>query len=131
MTSIHWLGFTAALTALLWVPYVLDRILKLGLVGAMANPEPEWAAKQAVWAIRAKAAHSNAVENLAVFGVLVLCAAALGKGGEGVVLAATQIYFWSRLLHFAIYSAGLPVLRTVLFLAGVGCQIAVAVTLIP
>ena len=33
-----WLTLTAILTGVLWVPYILDRIMVRGLMGAMANP---------------------------------------------------------------------------------------------
>ena len=33
-----WLTLTVILTGLLWVPYILDRIMVRGLMGAMANP---------------------------------------------------------------------------------------------
>ncbi|MGB9410789.1 MAG: MAPEG family protein, partial [Pseudolabrys sp.] len=33
-----WLTLTIILTGLMWVPYILDRIMVRGLMGAMANP---------------------------------------------------------------------------------------------
>ena len=38
--ELYWLTLTAAMTGLLWVPYILDRILVRGAVGAIANPSP-------------------------------------------------------------------------------------------
>ena len=38
--ELFWLVMTAAMTGLMWVPYILDRIMVRGLMGAMANPSP-------------------------------------------------------------------------------------------
>ena len=49
------------MTGLLWVPYILDRIMVRGLMAAMANPSPK-DKPQSAWAQRLLAAHTNAVE---------------------------------------------------------------------
>ena len=69
--ELYWLTLTAAMTALFWVPYILDRIMVRGVVGATANPSPN-DKPQSPWAERMMAAHTNAVENLVVFVPLVL-----------------------------------------------------------
>src|SRR5262249_21671363 len=61
------------MTGLLWVPYILDRIMVRGPIGAMANPGPK-AKPHSAWAQRLMAAHIDAVENLVVFAPLVLTA---------------------------------------------------------
>ena len=38
--ELFWLTLTAAMTGLLWVPYILDRIMVRGPMGATANPSP-------------------------------------------------------------------------------------------
>jgi uncharacterized MAPEG superfamily protein len=72
--ELFWLVLTVAMTGLIWVPYILDRIMVRGLMGAMANPSPSDKA-QPPWARRMMAAHVNAVENLVIFAPLV-CAGA-------------------------------------------------------
>ncbi len=114
------------MTALLWVPYILNRFVKLGIWGTMQNPQESDEARHSLWAQRAKQAHSNAVENLAVFGVLVLCAAVMGHTNHTGLVLASQVYFFSRLAHFVVFSAGVPVLRTVTFLVGFGAQVGAA-----
>jgi len=64
-TELFWLVLTIAMTGLLWVPYILDRIMVRGLMAAMANPSPK-DKPQSAWAERLMAAHINAVENLVV-----------------------------------------------------------------
>ena len=126
MTSLEWLAAVAIMTALLWVPYVLERMMALGVVGALRPVDPEDLLKQALWAQRGKRAQYNAIENLAVFATLVLVAQAMGKADDPQVLLATQVYFWARLVHFPAQTFGIAGVRTIAFLTGFGAQIAVA-----
>ena len=114
--ELYWLTLTAAMTGLLWLPYVLDRIIARGLMGAMANPSPG-EAPQSAWAVRMMAANTNAVENLVVFAPLVLVAQALNVHTAATAFACA-LYFWSRLAHVIVYTAGVPVLRTLSFAGG-------------
>src|SRR6185369_6784512 len=70
--ELTYLTLVTALTGLLWIPYVLDRLATWGIpdtVGYPESPKP-----QSSWARRMKAAHANAVENLVIFAALVLVA---------------------------------------------------------
>jgi uncharacterized MAPEG superfamily protein len=119
-TELFWLVLTVAMTGLFWVPYILDRIMARGLVGAMANPSPTDKA-QSPWARRMMAAHTNAVENLVIFAPLVLTARALSIA-TAVTAFACALYFWSRLAHAVVYTLGIPVLRTLSFAGGFVAQ---------
>lgn len=113
--EINYLVLVTALTGVLWVPYILNRIAVRGVkdaVGYPENPKP-----QSAWAMRLQKAHGNAVENLAVFATLVLAAHAAGISNESTVLAA-QLYFWARLLHAVAYTLAWPWVRTLAFTAG-------------
>jgi len=121
------LAAVTALTAVLWVPYILNMILVRGLVDAVgypADPKP-----LAAWAGRLKCAHYNAVENLVVFATLVLIANAAGISTANTVLAC-QVYFWARVVHVAAYAFAIPWVRTLAFLVGFGCQLALIVEII-
>lgn len=112
LTSLTWV---AALSAVMWVPYILNLIMVRGLVDAVGypkNPKPG-----AAWAERMKAAHYNAVENLVLFATLVLVAHAAGISTEMTVLAC-KVYFWARLVHLVSYTLGIPWVRTLSFAAG-------------
>jgi len=126
MSALEWLAASALMTALFWVPYILERMVALGIMGALKPVDPEDELRQALWARRAKRGHYNGVENLVVFATLVLVAFAMGKGDEPGILVATQVYFWARLVHFPAITFGLPGIRTVAYLVGFGAQIAVA-----
>src|SRR3984957_9318403 len=71
--ELFWLVMTTAMTGLMWVPYILDRTMVRGMMGAMGNPSPT-DKPQSPWAQRLMAAHVNAVENLVIFAPLVLAA---------------------------------------------------------
>jgi uncharacterized MAPEG superfamily protein len=81
----------------------------------LGNPDPSMPPDPA-WAERARRAHYNAVENLAVFAPLVVIAALVGISTRATVLAA-ETYLAARLVHYVIYAAGIPVIRTLAFTA--------------
>jgi len=111
-----WLTYTLGLTLLFWLPYVLNRMVVRGIGGTLANPRSD-DAPLAPWAQRAKAAHANAIENLAVFAPALLLVHVLGLANATTAFAAA-LFFWSRLAHFVVYAAGLPVARTLAFTGG-------------
>lgn len=117
-----WLMFTVILTGLLWIPYILDRMMVRGLMGAMANPSRN-DPPQSPWAQRLYFAHTNAVENLVIFATLVLVLDAIGHSTESTVIACA-VYFWARLAHVIVYTLGIPVLRTLAFAVGFAAQAA-------
>ncbi len=127
-TEIFWLTLTAIMTGLFWAPYILDRIAVRGLMGAMANPSPDHKPQHA-WAERAQLAHYNAVENLVVFASLVAAAQFAGVSTPLTALGCC-IYFWGRLAHYLVFTAGIPVLRTLSWFAGVVGQALIALPLL-
>ena len=120
-----WLTFTVILTGLLWVPYILDRVMVRGLMGAMANPSRN-DKPQSPWAQRLYFAHTNAVENLVIFATLVLILNAMHHSTQSTVIACA-VYFWARLAHAIIYAMGVPVLRTLAFTVGFLAQVVLVI----
>lgn len=121
--ELSYLTWITALTALMWIPYILNKIMVRGLidtVGYPENPKPI-----APWATRMQAAHANAVENLVVFAALVLIAHAAGIH-NAITAGACAVYFWTRVVHFVIYTFKIPWVRTLTFVIGFGAQVAVA-----
>lgn len=127
--ELFWLVMTTAMTGLMWIPYILDRIMVRGLTGSMANPSPT-DKPQSPWAERLKAAHINAVENLVIFAPLVLATQDLNVNlaTTGTTFAC-QLYFFSRLAHVIVYTLGIPVLRTLAFAGGFVAQVLLALAL--
>ena len=128
-TELLYLALVTALTGLLWVPYILDRLAVRGLLDAVGypeNPKP-----QSPWAQRLMKAHTNAVENLVVFAPLVLLAHVSGITSP-VVGTAAMVYFWARVVHAAAYTFAVPWVRTLSFAVGFFAQAAIAwVLLVP
>lgn len=127
-TELYWLTLTALMTALFWVPYVLNRMVVNGLPGTLAGGAPD-SSGHSVWAQRAIRAHYNAVENLAIFAPVVLVAHVLGIS-NAATKAAVVVYFFARLLHYVVYSAGIPAARTLTFTAGWLAQIAIIASIL-
>ena len=106
-------GLSAVWIAIAWVPYLLDRIMVRGLVGAMANPSPDLA-PQSDWAVRAKAAHVVAIQAFSAFAPLaILAMIRLPEDGYPNILAMT--FFIGIFAHYVIYAIGFTVLRTLSF----------------
>ena len=122
-TELLYLALVTALTGLLWVPYILDRLLVRGLMDAVGypdNPKP-----QSPWAQRLMKAHANAVENLVVFASLVLLAHAAGVTSTAIGTAAV-VYFWARVVHALAYTFAVPWVRTLAFTIGFLAQAVIA-----
>ena len=126
-TELFWLTLTVTMTALFWMPYIVNRMVEDGVLGAMGNPSSDMTPK-AAWADRMTHAHSNAVENLVIFAPLVLILA-IANVSTPATIAACQLYFFARLAHYIIYSLGIPFLRTVAFVTGVVAQMTLAFAL--
>jgi uncharacterized MAPEG superfamily protein len=122
-TELLYLTYVTALTGLLWIPYILDRLAVRGLIDAVGypeNPKP-----QSAWAQRLMKAHTNALENLVVFAALVLAAHAAGVTSAAVATACV-VYFWARVLHAAAYTFAIPWVRTLAFAVGFFAQAVIA-----
>ena len=121
--ELKYLTLVTSMTALMWIPYILNMIMVRGLLDAVAYPDDP--KPMAPWATRMKAAHYNAVENLVIFAALVLIAHVDGVKSE-VTAVACVTYFWARVVHFAAYTFRVPWVRTLGFVIGFGCQITLA-----
>jgi uncharacterized MAPEG superfamily protein len=125
--ELFWLTLTVILTGLLWLPYILNRMMVRGLIDTMANPSRNHK-PHAEWATRMMFAHDNAVENLVVFAPLVLILAQLDYSTKLTVYACA-VYFWARLAHLLVYTLGLPVFRTLAFTVGFFAQAVLALAI--
>jgi uncharacterized MAPEG superfamily protein len=127
--ELYWMTLTVFMTALFWVPYVLDRLVVRGTWTALSDTKPEFGEPHSLWAQRAIKAHANAAENLAIFVPAVLTAHALGISTPAT-RAAAAAYFFARLVHFVVYSAGVPVARTLAFTVGWIAQIVILASIL-
>ena len=94
------------------VPYVINWGLPIAVGNRDNTPElPKWAE-------RALRAHRNMTENFVHFAVFVLAVNYLGLSSQLTVLGAT-LFFWCRLAYLVVYIAGIPWVRTALFVGAV------------
>ena len=127
MTSeTYWLAATVAMTAVFWVPYIVNRLAEHGWLNGLWDPHGITHTARP-WADRMMRAHRNAIENLCIFAPLALMVAWTGAGTATTATAA-MVYFFARLGHFVVFTFG--VLRVALFLVGFGCQAAMAYALL-
>jgi uncharacterized MAPEG superfamily protein len=110
--DLMYLALSAALCAVLWIPYILARVGTWGLMPAMSYPKDT--PVQPDWAQRSHRAHLNMVENLPAFAALVLVAHLAGIEGALVAWGAA-LFFWARVVHAVVFIAGIPVVRTLAF----------------
>jgi len=114
-TDLKMLAWTAGLTLVLWLPYILARMMQEGIIPTVSYMADTKALP--LWAERAKKAHYNAVENLVPFAAVVIVAH-LTQTANGTTAAASVTYFWARVAHYVGYISGLPFVRTLTFAIG-------------
>ena len=127
-TELYWLVLTTLMTAVMWVPYIINRILENGQLAAL-KLVPLGVKPGADWAVRATAAHNNSVENLVIFATLILVVQISGSNSEFTAMAA-MVYFLARAAHYMIYLIGIPVVRTLTFAVSAFAQIGIALRLL-
>ena len=127
-TELYWLVLTVLMTALFWVPYILNRMLEQGIGTALWDPHGITDTQRA-WARRMMQAHQNATENLVLFAPLVILIQITGLN-SAMTATACMVYFFARLLHFIVFTFAVPVLRVVAFLISFAAQMTLAMQLL-
>lgn len=87
-----------------------------GLITAFGNRDDVPAAQD--WVARLERASKNQVEGFILFAALVSAANLVHLPGTQHITGA-QIWFYSRFVYTAVYVAGIPYLRTAVWLVGV------------
>ncbi len=114
--DLTWLAWTAVLTAILWVPYIVGLAMANGGASAASYRDPT-PPELPAWVKRCNRAHLNSVETLAPFAVLILIAHVTGAANETTALWAA-VFFYSRVAHAVVYWIGIPYVRTLAFVVG-------------
>jgi uncharacterized MAPEG superfamily protein len=118
MTTVQALVWSGILTFLMLVLALLFRTRAWapeGMMIAFGNREGVVAA--AGLSGRADRAANNQIEAMAMFLALVLTASIAGKAPQAAFGAT--IFFWARLVYWPVYLAGIPVLRTLVWLISI------------
>jgi len=127
-TEVFWLVLTLLMTALFWIPYIINRMLEQGVLKALWDPYGDTSTQRA-WAQRMMQAHYNAVENLVLFAPLVILVQISGSASE-ITATACMIYFYARLTHYLCFTFAVPVMRIVSFLVGFAMQIVLGLAIL-
>jgi uncharacterized MAPEG superfamily protein len=111
-----WLLWALALTFVQMLVAVGGATLQVGLPALAGNREalPAFGG----WVGRAQRAHHNMLESLVLFAALVLIAVVTNKTNSTTLLGA-QLFFWARLAYAFVYVAGVPWLRTAVWLVSI------------
>lgn len=124
--ELYWLTLTITMTALMWVPYLVNRIFEIGAWATLSVPKLK---PESPWADRLIRAHANAVENLVVFAPLAIAVQVAGLNTPFTAMACA-VYFYARVTHLVAYIAAVPVIRTLAFTAGFFSQMTLALHLL-
>lgn len=112
---------TFALWCLLVVSLLPLACAGLSKWGGFDNRLPrEWLARQEGWRARANAAQQNSWEALAMFGAAVLTAH-VAEAPQPTVDQLAGAFVLTRVLFIACYVKDLAVLRSLVWIAGLGC----------
>lgn len=117
MNTISWLMLTAAL-----LPIVAAGISKAGGTQFNNNDPRPWLANQSGWRARANAAQANLFEGLPLFYAAVLFAL-FKMADPGMLISLMATWIVLRLIYLAVYVAGYGVVRTVVWVLGLGVNI--------
>jgi uncharacterized MAPEG superfamily protein len=127
---------TTDLWMLVWTALLCLLIPAIVVAGRMQTPGGmEWALgnrdvplEVPPWAARAQRAHLNLIENLAPFAILVLAAHVSGAANAMTALGAV-IFLLARVVHVIVYTAGITVVRTVVFFVGIAAELLILLQL--
>lgn len=119
-TAYYYLALSGLLTLLLWTPYILARVFVWGIPSFLHNyPDkfPEEQPAQPLWAARAQRAHLNMVETMpALIAIIVAAGFIAPQTAHADIATWSQVFFVSRVFHAIVYIAGIPFLRTPVYL---------------
>ncbi|MBT7445080.1 MAG: MAPEG family protein [Methylococcales bacterium] len=127
-TELYWLTLSLLLTAILWLPYIVNRLIEQGFDTALLDPDGK-TESQVGWATRLMAAHANAVENLVIFAPLVIVVHLSGTSNTTTSFACI-LYFFARLTHAIVFTLRIPFFRVAAFAGGFIAQLLLIVALL-
>ena len=113
--ELFYLVLSVGLCGILWVPTVIERVIRIGLTETVGyNPDTK---DLPGWVERLKRTHRNLVDNIVIFGTLVLILQSIEKSNDTTGLAAL-IFFYARLIQTISHIFGIVWVRTVSFVIG-------------
>lgn len=120
MTIAYWCTFISA-----FLPYMWTLSWRVRVYNLEANLAPRRVQEGlSGWRQRAHWAHLNAFESFAPFAAAVIIAHQRGAP-QGIVDSLAVAFIGFRIAHGVFYLSNLGVLRTLAFIGGVGCMVAI------
>ena len=110
--ELFYLLLSVGLCGLLWIPTVVERVFRIGLAETVGNNPDDKNAPD--WAIRLKSAHRNLVDNIIIFGILILILQVVEKSNNTTGFASL-IFFYARLVQGISHIIGVTWVRTISF----------------
>ena len=104
--------FTVGLFFVQLVAQVVAEVIQHGL-GYAVSARDDWKNPTGI-AGRIERSYFNLLETMPAFAALVLIVLYTGNASPTTALGA-QIYFWGRVLYFPAYLAGIPFVRTIIW----------------
>lgn len=127
-SELVWLCFITLFTSVMWAPYIINRMIEMGVWPALYNPQPDIHPK-AQWAERMMRAHKNAIENLVIFAPLAILIE-ITRSHSAITEFAVVLYFYARLVHFCAFTFAVPLIRVPAFLGGFIAQLILGLSLL-
>ena len=106
------------------MPYIAAGVAKTGNSGYDNSAPREWSSKQSGYRSRANAAQANLFESLPLFFAAVIIAAIAHAPQFPVDLLAVA-FVCSRMVYLVCYVANWPSLRSLVWLVGICCVVAI------
>ena len=133
-SAYFYLALSGLLTVLLWTPYITARMFIWGIPAFLHNyPEgfPAEEPEVPLWVERSKRAHLNMIETMPAFIAVVVAAGALANVDSGATIGTwASVFFFARMAHAFVYTLGIPVLRTPVYLVSWAAILMIGVTAI-
>jgi uncharacterized MAPEG superfamily protein len=115
-TELRMLAWSAVLSLVLPLVQIVTHARAVG--GPMIRGNRDDFPVLTGFAARIPRAHANLIESLLPFAVVVLSGHAMGMASTRVTVAASVVFLAARVVHAASYAAGIVVLRSAAFYAG-------------
>lgn len=112
--ELRYLVYVAILLAIIWVPYILAHIARVGPMKAFAYTNE---GEMPAWARKLKQAHYNLVENVPIFAIAVM-AGEFANVHTATTAACAMVFYWARLAHPFAQVAQIWGTRTAVFAIG-------------
>jgi uncharacterized MAPEG superfamily protein len=125
--ELMWLAWAVVLTVVQMLIALGGATLQVGLPVLAGNRDNMPALTG--WVGRAMRAHRNMLENLVLFAALLFVAVVSGRTNDAT-LAGAQLFFWARLVYAIVYIAGVPWLRTAVWIASMAGLVTIFVQLL-